>query len=282
MLPTGRQSSLLVVLTIAFSLLAFDAYPQCTPSSCILGGQLTCCSASCTSNVALRQNIDCSGATGIALSSGADLDLNGFNITCSSSCPGSAVTINGSNSVVKNTLSGLESEISGGFSKAVNCNGKNGSEVTGIRLQLTDDTINNAYGAYGCSKVDNNVLIGNGNFFSVGIYDTGVSNNDFVKNNYLDEWGAAIQTNGSTANTVSQNIVVLRPDLGGLGSTGLYAFGSGAFLWEANSLLGDPGAHGQYLSPDVDTTLRNNFCDPSVTACASCSNCSTPIAPVLQ
>jgi parallel beta-helix repeat protein len=157
--------------------------------------------------------------------------------------------------------------------------------VTGIRIELTDASKNSAYGTYNCSKVDNNVLIGNGNFLSQGIYNTGISSNDFIKNNYTDNWGAGIYFGGSTANTISQNIVVVRPNLGGLGSTGIYdgTTGSGPFVVQGNSLLGDPGNNGVYISsPGAHTTYRNNICDPSVAACASCSDCSTPVAPILQ
>src|SRR4051812_14197522 len=70
------------------------------------GNAVSSCTATCNSNCYLSANITCTNGQGITLNSGADLDMCGKNIQCTSvTCnTAAAVTMTASSSKVYNSL----------------------------------------------------------------------------------------------------------------------------------------------------------------------------------
>ncbi len=231
------------------------------------------CNDTCSSNCALTNNINCNGGDGIVLSSGADLDLAGFSITCTASCPSAAVKIAASNSIVKNT-SGTESVIDGPFIYGVNCQDKTGSQVVGIRIDGPTSGGTNL-----CAKVTNNVLIGPGSGGSAGIYTDGIANSDLITDNYLEGWAIGISIATDHDLLVQHNqIVVSEVGTTELGVNFQQGF-TGTVDFLNNSFFGT-ATFADYIGfSNGPAIFSGNFCDPNAAICQNCTFCQQSVAP---
>jgi hypothetical protein len=242
---------------------------------------VTDCTATCSSNCELQSDLSCNGKNGITLNSGADLEMAGHTLSCTSNCPAAAVTIGASGSIVHNDAGnavGVEGGIDGSFTVGVNCASKSGSTVRGIRVE------NVGYvGTENCAKVQDSILIGPGTAWTGAIYTTGVSNTDYIRNNYIENWDIGISVGGSNDNEIANNQIVVR-DVG----SGVYEAGislspgwSGTITIADNAFYGNPTG-GELLRFSGAPTLAGNRCDGDTTACTSCRSvlrCSSPTTP---
>lgn len=235
-------------------------------SNCELDKDLTCCA-----------DASCDGEGPIVLGSGADLDMRGKSITCgeATACSYAAVQINNSGSVVQNLTSDL-SEIVGPFTAAVDCAGQSGSTVKGIRIDGTDD------GLKSCAKVEQNVLIGDGSGTAVIRTQSGVAA-DFVRDNYIEGWSAAITTTALSPNVnINHNLIMLGND----SAAGISLSGSGASstVVEDNLIMGvgRQNAADVVISGASGFTYSRNYCDPEHLDCGDCTTnnlCTDPAPP---
>jgi hypothetical protein len=251
-----------IATIIVGTFMATSAFATCFISSCN--------AVTCSADAELLNSIDCTNipSGGITLASGADLDLHGHDITCTSNCPSIAVTMTGTSSIVKNLVPG-ENKISGAFGTLVDCASKTGSRVTGIRLEQTSS----GYGTNNCAKVDSNVLMGN-LVGSLGIGTGGVANSDLIDNNYVQGWGIGIGVAGSHQMEIDDNVVVVHA-ITGTSVIGINANSSGATNVMNDTFFGDSG---DLITFGGSVLCGTNFCDPSATACTTCISvgCCTP------
>jgi hypothetical protein len=231
------------------------------------------CNSTCSSNCSLTADVNCNGADGIVLSSGADFDLNGHTMTCTANCPTAAVKIAASGSIVKNT-SGTEAVITGPFNNAVNCQDKSGSQVTGIRI------VGASVGANLCAKVEHNVFIGPGNSGgAIGAYTDGIANTDFISDNYFEDWGISIAVNTDHDLLVQHNqIFVTEVGTTELGINFTPGF-TGTVDLLNNSFFGSPSLADYIGIVNGSVIPSGNFCDPSTTICQNCIFCQDSVAP---
>jgi hypothetical protein len=246
---------------------------------------VTSCSDSCSSNCELQNDLDCSGQSGITLNSGADLDMHGHSLTCSSSCPSAAVTMTASSSVVKNLSTGAESAISGAFSTGVNCAGKTSSEVTGIRIDLTTTTPTAVTGLANCARVDNNVIVNSGNSSQAKAISTaGVANSDFVTDNRFEGWGITFYLTTSTGKQIQidGNQIIL-DETGGNEIMLWIPLGADADVtFESNSIYDHATAASYFVNTGNGTIATHAvYCDPAKSACSvsQCPECAQDAAP---
>lgn len=297
---TGRLATLLLFLaSVASHLLIVGTAHAVTSDifSCdrtASGNNANCSSTTCR----LITNITCDPSDpnqqGITLNSGANLDMNGFSISCKSgsTCSYPAVwSSSSSGGKIKNTAS-TQSSITGSFSgAAIDCafgfpTGNGAGQVIGIKINVTA-----AYGIRRCLAASSNVVIfGNATSVpsAVGILVV-VGGTAATHDNYVDGWPAAgIQNGGNAAKSFDHNLVIVR-DYSGVTSYGLDYEGS-SFAESAtdNILFGNPTSGALIHVVNTPTiTFAGNYCDPSTTACSTCigagecetTTSTTPVAP---
>lgn len=241
------------------------------------------CSGSCNTNCTLQGDLNCNNKDGITLSGGADLDMDGHFLTCTTNCPTSgAIKMTAGASIVKNT-SASEAGIIGSFTNGygVSCQSNTSSEVDGIRIELTGS---NTVGIRNCARVHNNVLLADvtasGN---TGIIMADVANSDYVNDNYIEGFTFGIQAGRTHNITAQHNHVVLREvtGAGGANEVGIavsVTSGSPSVFVLNNALAGD-ATLAQFLSFSGTIDYRGNVCDPDNALCQACSNCAQVYAP---
>jgi len=245
--------------------------------ACVGSVQVTSCNFTCTSNCYLNSDFNCTTGQGITLSSGADLDMCGRSLTCTSviCSTKAAVTMTAGGSQVENSQSGsgFISKIGGPWSVGVDCNSNGSSRVSGIRFE-------NNYGnsVEDCHKIDGNVVINSGGFAFV--VNTGVANTDQIVDNYT-QGGQAISISSSTNFDISHNLFAMDPNVAGRGIDATAATGS--FSIADNIFMNE----GTPIEPDTSTsgTYSNNFCDPFTTGCTNCKSsgeCDAPQVPFVM
>ena len=155
--------------------LGFDGAFHAVRAACVGSVAVTSCTATCSANCFLQNDINCVSGQGINLASGANLDMCGRSIHCTSQfgCGSKpAVGMLASGSQVTNGLAGVQgtspSKIDGGWEPAVNCAGYTSTKVTKIWVEgaLT-------YGVQNCATVERNVFINNG---IAAVVTSGVAN----------------------------------------------------------------------------------------------------------
>lgn len=238
---------------------------------------VTSCSFTCSSNCVLQNDFSCNGQSGVVLNSGADLDMQGHFLTCTSNCPAAAIAITASGSVVNNdtgAASGLEGGVSGAFTTGIDCQNSASSQVRGLRVE---DAVN---GILNCGKVSNNVVIAPGGTGTGGIITSGVANTDYVRDNYVDGFHVQITVGGSHSNSVQHNSIFMR-DVG-VGTTefGIVVNSTGGSVDVLNnSLFGNAAGSALVTHIAGTATFVGNVCDESTTPCTSCTDCSHSTAP---
>jgi len=237
---------------------------------------VTNCSQTCTANCVLFSDINCNGADGVILTSGADLDMAGHYLTCTANCPGAAVKMTSGSSIVKNTTG--EGGIMGVFNVGVNCQSNSSSEVNGIRIETA------TYAIQGCAKVSNNVVVDDSRQAQVAISMGGVANSDYVKDNYVEGYRTAITTATSHNLLIQHNEVVLRNAAGGGQITGIFTSPSGTPTIQIlnNALFGDATIADFFGGSNSGTSYLGNVCDPDDPLCQACTHCAQPVAPFNQ
>ena len=122
--------------------LGFDGAFHAVRAACVGSVAVTSCTATCSANCFLQNDINCVSGQGINLASGANLDMCGRSIHCTSQfgCGSKpAVGMLASGSQVTNGLAGVQgtspSKIDGGWEPAVNCAGYTSTKVTKIWVE---------------------------------------------------------------------------------------------------------------------------------------------------
>jgi hypothetical protein len=158
----------------------------------------------------LASNISCAAGQGsIQLLSGLDLDLAGYDITCTESsstkCAYPAISMASSASKVTSSSATDEAVISGPFSVGVYCGGYGTSIVEKI-------TINGGVtGILDCQTVRNNVVGASTDYnqFSTnfGILTGGVSNSDSITDNHVSTRVWPIYSTSPYSLDVQRNVI---------------------------------------------------------------------------
>lgn len=164
----------------------------------------------------LETDITCDDTdNGILLIQGNDLDMDGHTITCTettTTCR-SAVRMDSSNNKLFNSEgAGLppdpinEAIITGPFDTSVDCQGKTGSTVEGITVEVEGSL---GFGIIRCRKVQNNVIrTAPGKSGFAGIQLLGIGNTDFIKRNYIEgDVARGIRVFGSKSIDVEENVI---------------------------------------------------------------------------
>ena len=238
------------------------------------------CPAGCTSNCYLNSSVTCASGDRITLSSGADLDMHGNTITCSSgSCTGAAVEMIGGNSQVYNSLGGssaFESVISGPFQIGVDCNGNTGSAVHGITIESSTAAL-----IVECAEVYENRLTGGG-LNNTGInVDDGIAASDSIHDNYMSDIGIGVLIGAASGISIDHNLFALT---GGQQAIRFSNTTSSSNEFKHNIIMGNPSTDifKVYGSAPPSSVFEVNLCDPSAAECVSCmgfSRCEDPISP---
>lgn len=224
----------------------------------------------CTSNCILKTDIVCAHGNpnhqGITLTNGADLNMDGWDITFtgtpSGTLPAKVAVTAGSNSIVKNT-SNNESVISGPFSQlfggGVKCVTATGTKVSGIRV-----SVSSGYGIMDCRTVEDSVVESSSTVSGVGIKDVQTVTNNSVTG-FLTGIGGAYAV-------IDRNLVTTTA-AGNKGISG----GTGSSV-TGNVILGP----GDLITAPGSISVADNYCDVNSTNCASCVSagyCVSPRAP---
>jgi hypothetical protein len=259
----------LVIALIAFLI---------TPSSVLAcnGSSINSCTATCSSNCFLLNNLNCTDGQGITLNSGADFDMCGHTLTCTSTAcaskPAVTMTANGSriyNSEVGNTEGGF----SGVWLPAVDCASKGSSRVDHVQFVNQVDI-----GAKNCALVENNYFENSGAF---AVSTTTVANSDSINDNYfVGGLGFAIYAAGSHQISIDHNIIEL--DGSSLSGGITIADATGTMTVSGNIVM-SVDSDGTVIVPPsaggVTTIFDGNYCESAITNCASCRSngyCATP------
>lgn len=230
------------------------------------------CTATCNSNCALTTNVDCSNQDGIILSGGADFDLAGYTISCSTNCPQAAVKIAAGNSVVSNgTISGI-------FTYGVNCQSQSNSQVTA----LTVTGVTN--GIYNCAKTSNNLVVGSLAGGSTGIAAANLANSDYVRDNWVEGFAIAIGGARTHDIDVERNSIGVEEITAGGGANKIginmsVSSGSPTVTVQYNFFFG-AATLADFMTNQTGVSYVGNMCDPDNALCANCTNCRQPVAPV--
>jgi hypothetical protein len=234
------------------------------------------CTATCNSNCALTQNVTCDNQDGIVLSGGADFDLAGYSISCTSNCPQSAVKISAGNSVVSGVVSG--GSIGGPFTYGVNCQNQSNSEVVGLHI---DSVVN---GIYQCAKASQNVVLGSLANGSVWITIANIANSDYALDNWIEGFHFGITAARTHDVDIQHNNIGVQQITsgGGANEVGINALRSSGTpdVNVLNNFFFGTATLADFLISQTGTTYIGNSCDPDNALCSSCSLCRQPIAPV--
>ena len=228
---------------------------------------LSTCSGTYTTNQALTADIACDNMAGITLTSGADLDLAGHEITCNSNCPTYAINIAASGSVVKST-STTSPAITGFFTAAINCNSFSSSEVTGIHFAMVGGD-----GLINCAKVHNNIIEGNRTLGSVGVSTTGVAATDFITDNWIGEWDTGISVTTSHDIDIEHNQIDVEDVSGSSGEVGANVTRTGGQTTLDYNFFFGGATSASFMQTSGTLTKYGNACDPANTTCQTCSDC---------
>lgn len=249
------------------------------------------CEQVCSSACELDQDVSCNTKSGISLTSGADLDLKGHSITCTASCPTSAVTMSGSGNTVKNT-GAAGAGIVGSFTYNINCVNRPNSRVSGIKVENTRSSGGQGWGVLDCETIDGNVFVGH---FTDG-YHTGPAlfGTGSITDNYITNWGVGIGVYSASTVTIDRNVVVIPEGAsqfeqvyGVQSSDTVGTYDGNIFIGGGATSTSKDYTHIFDLDNGATGTFTNNFCDPLYECCQNCSssNCANsagpPTAPIV-
>lgn len=237
------------------------ADPNCREASggkCILTGDVTCDSTE----------------SAIELLSGNDLQMAGYDITCTetspNSCPYAAILIIDSSSKVTSDGSGDdgESEISGRFNFGIDCDLNEGSIVEKI-------AIFDGFAAVRDCKIVRETVIGSSSQFifslNFGILTEGIGGNDAFTKNYIQGRVEPIHNNGSNSLSVDQNVIqtdaattalALGNPTGGADGTAKFNIFFGGGVDSSSTLFSITGTD--------SLVYLGNYCDGDHPDCADC------------
>lgn len=256
------------------------------------------CEQVCSGTCVLDGNVTCDTKAGITLTSSGDLDLMGYNITCTANCPQSAVTMSGSGNILKNT-GGHSAGITGPFVYNVNCGNRANSRVSGLKIENTRQSGGGGYGLLNCETIDGNVIVGHlsaGYASGIGAVGRNSGNGTTIIDNYISNWATGIDVSDFSGYDVAveRNVVVI-PDAAtsSMPVYGLYIFGGGVGRsYTANTFMGGGATSASqaytyviFKDNNATGTFANNFCDPAFMCCQNCADCANssapPAAPIL-
>lgn len=232
------------------------------------------CREAVSGKCVLTADISCgSGDSSIELLSGNDLDLQGYDITCSEASPDncgySAISVLSSGSKITSDGSGDDGEsvISGRFTFGVHCNSNTGSIVEHLTIFDGVAAVKN------CATVRENVIGPSSQFFllvNFGIVNEGVGSGDSVNKNHIEGRLRAI-SGGSDSLEIRENVIHTDSSASAikLGDSTNGADGVAKF----NVFFAD-GANASSLLFDITGTdslvYDGNFCNGDHPDCADC------------
>ncbi len=222
----------------------------------------------------LEADVSCdSTESTILLVSGNNLDLQGWDVTCTTTgtgCIYNAIQMNDAGSKVTSDGSedDGESEISGLFLAGVACNGKSNSIVENLTL------FDGIFAVNSCKTVRNNVIGSSSQFLfggNIGIFTTGISNADSFTDNYISGRTVPILSQGTTDVDVMRNVIHtdVADEAVWLGQGQTAAGG----LIKFNVFFGvgpDSSAVLIKMPATDDGTYDGNLCDEDHPDCADC------------
>lgn len=200
--------------------LATISAPSIVWATNVIDGCGQTCEADCSSDPNCREavsgkcilnaDVSCdSGDSAIELLSGNDLDLQGYEITCTetspNSCNYSAISVLATGSKITSDGSGDDGEsiISGRFTFGVHCNSNTGSIVEHLTIFDGVAAVKN------CATVRENVVGPSSQLFllvNFGIVNEGVGSNDSINKNYIEGRLRAI-AGGSDSLEIRENVI---------------------------------------------------------------------------
>ena len=248
-----------------------DGCGQSCEDDCVL----STCREAVNGKCVLDADISCdSTESAIILASGNNLDLQGYDITCTETAPAecsyNAVEMNSSGSQVKSDNSGDdEAVISGRFTVGVDCDLNTNSLVEDITV------LDSVIAIRDCRTVRNNVIGPSSQFVlgvNQGIGTTGVANGDSINDNYVS--GRALPIVAITSNKVNILRNVIHTDIAvqaiSLGTVASGADGDAKF----NVVFADGFSATSTIFTILGTTdsvnYDGNFCDEDHPDCADC------------
>jgi hypothetical protein len=272
-LHRGKLTALRGIVVVAAGLLMLTTTAD--PASAQYGSTITACGQKCqtggcgadtscrtasSGKCTVGGNISCTSAQStIQLIDGTDLDLQGYDITCTSGpCTYDAITFYNSNSKVT-TSTGGPAVVGGPFNSSVNCGNKSGSIVENITAA------GGIIGIYNCQTVRNDVIDGQG-VMVWGVIASGITSSDEVTDNFVT--GAYYPIVTST----SQPVEILRNVVNTAGSVYGMTLGSGVSTANGNVkfnvFYGDSTL---FVTAGTDSNAYDgNYCDPNQASCSTC------------
>jgi hypothetical protein len=237
----------------------------------------------------LTADVDCTSSdASIMLVGGTDLQMNGYEITCTSaSCGYYAVETDDNGSKVTNDGSGEtsdpESLISGPFAGGVNCQLKDNSIVE--KIMIADGLI----AVLDCETVRNNVFLASTqSVFGINhaVATSGVTNSDEIVDNYMTGRTVPILTSGTEDIAILRNVIHLGTGLLGVRPGQNQTVANGDIKFNVFFGEGFPDSSPTIISLGAGTTdnidYQGNFCDENHPDCATCQadgRCESHTAP---
>lgn len=228
------------------------------------------CKKAISGKCVLTSNVSCtSGQGAIRLVGGNDLDLQGYDVTCTATSPSSciypAIDIVDPNSKVTSSDDDDPSVISGPFLTGVDCLAEANAIVEHV-------TINDGiFGILNCETVRHNVigpssdLLWGGN---MGISTGGVANGESITENYIS--GRTLPIFSTSALTLNVEKNVIQTNGSSIAITLASGQSSSAGNVRFNIFFGDAGTT-LFSTPGTDVVnYDGNFCDPSHPDCGTC------------
>ena len=266
-------STLAVVVTIALlcAAPAVAAVQEISNCDANVDPDVNCSSDNCK----LTADIDCDSDNNekITLANGKDLDLNGFDISCTPSVDCTTpIVITHDGSIVENK-SASRSAIKGDFDIGVDCSGKANTKVLGLEFELTK---NSANGITGCRVVEGNVVrwTGSGSYGNQAITVVDAANSRVGDNYVAGQWARGIFHEAVSSNaTTDHNIIVMEDDTLVI-QVGIWANGdTGSVtgnLFFGGTLPANPSDFFLDVNGANPTPVDGNYCDPAQDACQDC------------
>jgi parallel beta-helix repeat protein len=241
---------------------------QYCAASCDPNGPAACRSPDSGENFCeLFNDVECSQASNefIDLKDGTDLDMNSKDL----SCPGQgticsrAILMRAANSEVYNSetaesvIGGLTDEL---FTIAVQCDGKSGSTVEGIR------SLKNTNGILDCQTVTNNVVHEGGDgFLQTGIRVT-VNGASTIEDNYVDGHNIGIWVWNVGTPTVDHNIIDAIEGV----NWGIVNSSNSSATVEDNVIMGAGDNANSKVVASTGGSVSDNICSKDHADCGKC------------
>ncbi len=245
------------------------------------------CGTTCTSSCYLNTPLSCTSGDGVTLQNGADFDMHGNSIACTSSSCHNAIVISSNSSHVTNSLSATaESQITGPWATGIACNNHTGTQVHDIAVMLSSSA---STFIDDCAQVTGTRIIGGGASQTGIRIDSGTANTDDFSDNYIEGVTTGFFLAGTTFGvSVDHNLFVT---VNGNSSTAdpiYFSTTSASSIDVSNNVILGDATQADILivgTPPPSSVFQRNYCDPSYSSCQTCiSNglCVVPVTPFIM